>query len=733
MLHHRPKRSQVRRACDSCRLHKTKCDNNSPCSNCIAKSRRCSNDGGPLSLTLSQAQVEIRRLQQRVSELELEEDVRILGAKFESFKTPVNLKSATLPSTLSQDEFNENSTVERKTLPWDGIVLRPSRSPHTCWFGPFSQFHFIHRLSVYLSTALQHTQPSDSLLFRSANTTELIDQDPGAETVEENNLATSSRGSPTTGIYLTPIQEDYFLNLYWDNYQKCWAPLLNEVDFKKYHQSLWAQSGTTRRPSALVDIMLALCIQSCISTRAGIDQKSIGESDATIAGRHHYRRAQELLAYEIESPTFMTVQCHLLSAVYLCAGSFHNMVSRSVGDAVQAAYTLGLHTEIQMHMSDTERQMRRRLWWGVYLMDTKIGLKLGHPFSIHISGIMPDLPDDSFEAATVSVSGSNLPPIGDDASWLSFNLLHVKLHIVFRNAHDALHGMAAHVHSGNSIWDDPRTLEDYAAMLSPHPGHLVEWLDSVPLALKTNRRNGVAFSTDGSTLGTDLFAPAWLSRQRLILELTYHQQAINLYRLFISFKAVPALGSKAEQMATKCAAHAMSLTMIAHHVLSTSSILDGWHELFQWQWSAALALVGYTLVLPTGNPTLPVAPIAAIDLAAEVLSRFADRLPPAASATKILSSLRLNIEFLREKFRASHHLGQEPPTNLGNDLDCFAQDPDQPQKDFTWPDATNDGQWMEDLDTSLMDVSFWNPVDMLWPDVNFELPAETLLPHIVAS
>lgn len=347
---------------------------------------------------------------------------------------------------------------------------------------------------------------------------------------------------------------------------------------------------------------------------------------------------------------------------------------------------------------------------------------------------MPELPDDSFEAAAVDISGSSLPPIGDDASWLSFNLLHIKLHIVFRNAHDTLHGVAAYVHSGNSIWEDSRTLEDYAEMLSPYLEHLREWLDSVPPALKTSRQNGgVAFSTDGSILNTDLFAPVWLSRQRLLLELAYHQQAINLYRLFISFKALPTLGSKAEQMATRCAAHAICLTMIAHHVLSTSSILDGWHELFQWQWSAALALVGYTLVFPMENPVLPLSPVAAIDLAVETMSRFADRLPPAASATNILSGLRMNIEFLREKLRASHQHGQELSITLTNDSDAFARAPDGLQQVLIWPSATDNGQWLEDLDTSLMDVDFWNPTDMLWPDIGFDLPVEALPPQIAAA
>ena len=39
----RPKRSQVVRACDWCRVHRTKCDNNLPCLNCLKRGEECIN------------------------------------------------------------------------------------------------------------------------------------------------------------------------------------------------------------------------------------------------------------------------------------------------------------------------------------------------------------------------------------------------------------------------------------------------------------------------------------------------------------------------------------------------------------------------------------------------------------------------------------------------------------------------------------------------------------------
>lgn len=67
----RQKRSQVSRACDGCRIHRTKCDNNRPCSNCKNRGKHCSNSDATKVSTLSQAYEEIEHLRQKVQELEV--------------------------------------------------------------------------------------------------------------------------------------------------------------------------------------------------------------------------------------------------------------------------------------------------------------------------------------------------------------------------------------------------------------------------------------------------------------------------------------------------------------------------------------------------------------------------------------------------------------------------------------------------------------------------------------
>jgi hypothetical protein len=183
---------------------------------------------------------------------------------------------------------------------------------------------------------------------------------------------------------LSLLEEEYFIGFFWQTFHTSIFPILTETHFKKHYQSLWMTSGTTRRPSALVNIVIAMCMQYYFCTLPSESQGILVEGkDAMVAGRWHYWRGQALLTYELESPSISTLQCHLLCAIYLCGGSFQNRMENSVSLAIRVAYTLGLHIDPPSTMAEPDRELRRRLWWAVFLMDTKSGMKLGHPFMLH--------------------------------------------------------------------------------------------------------------------------------------------------------------------------------------------------------------------------------------------------------------------------------------------------------------------------------------------------------------
>ncbi|KAK9326521.1 hypothetical protein V1520DRAFT_285027 [Lipomyces starkeyi] len=264
------------------------------------------------------------------------------------------------------------------------------------------------------------------------------------------------------------------------------------------------------------------------------------------------------------------------------------MADNACGLAVRTAYMLGLHLEPPQTMPLRERELRKRLWWTL---------------ESHLADLEPPQHQASAGGRTGYTAFYNRVP---DA----FNVCNSQ----------------------------------------PITELLEEWLKGVPEALKTKRQNnGVPFSTDRSALKVELFTPLWLQRQRLLLELMYHNLCTNLYRPSISFALALARAPHplTDRTAMKCAAHAMALTHMMHQVMLSTSILAGWHEAFQWQWNAAMTLVGFVLAYPQGASTW--AARSAIDLSVAVFENFGNSFAVAASAATIMTDLSAKVDLLIEQ------------------------------------------------------------------------------------
>ncbi|TAQ85434.1 hypothetical protein B7494_g6257 [Chlorociboria aeruginascens] len=736
----RQKRSQVARACDWCRVHRIKCDNDHPCSNCKSRGGQCSNSGATKLATLPHAYREIERLRQKVQELEQELQ------KERNVEKQVHTMN-TLPSPPLSNEYDPDSNHQSDCggapakRVWEGIHMSTARSPQKTWYGSSSIFYFIGRINNFLASAFQ--QPH-CMLPNSAS--KVLDAPTAVAGGDQTARVVALTDDPIkTGDYLTPSQEEYFLGLFWQSYYTS-CPILDEQEFKDHYQSLWATSDKERKPSALVDIVIAICMQYGMALLPRVDhglsaisRANVNNNDATIAGRWYYRRCQTLVSCELESPTISTLQCHILCSIYLCCGSFQNMADNACGLAVRTAYMLGLHMEPPQDLPRREREMRKRLWWTLYALESKMSMKLGRPFLLHESNTTCSLPADDREIAILS--GSSFAPVGENVTWLTWNLHNTKLMLEVRIAYTAFYDKVPfNVYNGQTIWDDISTLGAYAELLGPHTERLEEWLRAVPAALKTKRQNnGGSFSTDRSALEIEQFAPLWLQRQRLLLELMYHNLCTNLYRPFITFAPATAPTPLTEKLAIKCAAHAMALTHIMHQVLSTTTILAGWHEAFQWQWNAAVSLVGFVLAYPQGAST-PAAR-SAIDLSIAVFENFGNSFAVAASAANIIRDVSAKVDLCIDLCQGKQCVTLNPkegPDEMQHLTSCKEPGDEgiinsmgsfpvlQDVGPLSFDDET--AAKMQGVLSQSIDMTFttdaYNEFDMLWLNMNSNFPDE---------
>jgi hypothetical protein len=583
---------------------------------------------------------EIERLRDKIRQLETQLDDERRGSQV-AFPTPPL-------STENASPASHSGGRTQQKRHWEGVHISTAVSQQRTWYGPFSLFYFISRMNTYLAAALQqphpdkHTQP---------NTVARSFWSPDCNTLKDSDVPQPRRdGRPVQSGQIPTVQEEYFLSLFWQSHHSS-LPVLNEVEFKEHCKSLWVTPGKNRKPSALVDIVIAMSMQYGMTLRTRTSSGTeVDSDDSTIAGRWYYRRCQALLSRDFESPTISTVQCQILSVIYLCCASFQNMAHSTLATAVRTANMLGLHMEPPAEMPKAERELRKRIWWSLYTLESKTCMKLGRPFSTSLESVFCELPADDHE--TAGTSGSDFAPLDENVTWLTYNLQHTKMVLAVRSIHTTLLDRCSDIYpdeKGGVVYDDPVALKRCANFFSTSITALQTWAQEVPEVLKTERKgDGVSFSTDLSELVVEPFAPLWVQRQRLLLELLYHNLSMNLHRMFITYSTTPQLADSTSGVyATLAAEHGMAITNIMHQIMTQTDILAGWHEAFQWQWNAAITLIGYLLASPESSTATAVRK--SVDRALTVFEVFGRSFAAAASAAAVVRGLVDKTDFLKRE------------------------------------------------------------------------------------
>lgn len=87
-------------------------------------------------------------------------------------------------------------------------------------------------------------------------------------------------------------------------------------------------------------------------------------------GRMFYQNARSLIPDVLELNSIRTVQATFVIGVYLLPASAISSSYVYLGLALRKALALDLHLESEeAHIIDTEKELRRRLWWAVYSLE----------------------------------------------------------------------------------------------------------------------------------------------------------------------------------------------------------------------------------------------------------------------------------------------------------------------------------------------------------------------------
>ncbi|KAH7384195.1 fungal-specific transcription factor domain-containing protein [Phaeosphaeria sp. MPI-PUGE-AT-0046c] len=591
----RAKRYQVVRACAWCRTYRIKCDANIPCQNCCAKQRVCTIDNRKDEFrTFSSAMKEIERLRKRVEELEGHLEQLLLRHDSSSDLAPVrDIHSVNQEEALPEelDPLGQHGS-NRNYYNWN-IATRVTHHGSSQAYGASSIVYFVDGLSAYLDATMRQLQVHKS----------------DGSSVSPSTLLSNLRDSLTDTVTdvtepvdvheeLSYKEEARLLTTYWDHYHVLY-PILERTAFDTYHRSLWEHMDAGRQASALVDVILAVCMQHD-AVREGAVRKSHTEAPnaTSLAGWWFLRRSQYFLQDQMEQPTIMTFQSYAFAVLWLAQASWQNAAHNVLATTLRVGVILGLHLEPSLDLPPYVRSFRRNLWWTVYATEARYAMEYGRPIAVNFLQVTCTPP---------KTTGTSASEVTLDVTAAAINTQMIRLTLATRSIYVLFHQECARVLRRNSFADMSQYkegIETCAEWFETKIGYLRAWLRHVPESLRPAREHqGERFSTDHSRLDFGSLNDS-SSRFRIVLEISYHSSAMALYRPFLSYARNGAQpGPMTELHAIACANHGITIINIIYQDLNELGSLCTWWDVCSHQLSAAISLIGYIVAFPNGAAT----------------------------------------------------------------------------------------------------------------------------------
>ncbi|GLA64523.1 hypothetical protein AtubIFM55763_011697 [Aspergillus tubingensis] len=432
-------------------------------------------------------------------------------------------------------------------------------------------------------------------------------------------------------IELSRTDESHLLNTGWPHVQSLW-PILGVGEFQAYYDSLWTPRRKVRQSSALVDSLLAICMQV---TSTAVSNNGSGRSNVLIAGQQLYNRTRQLLLEEEQAaPTLATVQTFIFSSIYLLYTDRIEPAYATIDGAVRLAYGLDLHHDPPEGMDARQREVRRRVWWALYTMESYLTTSMGLP-SLIVQG-------------EVSCGWPTISPMGGSSSnhfQVHWAKLLMSIQIV-RTVFDQQQKEILRETYETDLSNLPGLLESIAMFMVRPLKAIREGLKAVPSPLRIPRKDGsrgFSFLLKGATVSLDGKAPLWLQRQQYALEISYHSLSLAVLRPFLYLQGGDSASMpRAHAHAVTGVKHAVTLTVICHQCLTESESLARSLPMFRCQWDSCLYLI--TFILANPKCTFAAEAQKAVDTAEVAFAILVNSLGLSCRASEIMDDLRRRAE-----------------------------------------------------------------------------------------
>ncbi|KAK7508960.1 finger protein [Phyllosticta citriasiana] len=352
-------RVRVTRACDRCKLRKTRCSGTWPCNNCSQSGLECKYDA-------TYRRGKLPPIHYEASESALlahESPGSNAGDDDEAYHfTPLDHD----PSQQPESERDRSS----RSRPPDDFQEQNDQQGH--YVGPSSAASILLRIQRTVERQ-RSSVSSDASIFTFGDLP-LPDHDPSLFILpaESEGRALMARyfdfAAPTHRFLHRNTIEDWFQELY------------------DTHGEMRKRSDKRSRTAVLLMVFAQAMIFSKSGTR---------EQNARSSARF-FSAAEQQLSGEKGSIRLTSVQARLAQCLYLLAQSRINHCWSLFGTTAHLVLALGMHRKRRpdpnLSTNFIEVECRKRTFWNAYNLDTYLSVALGRPRTFHDEDIDQELP-----------------------------------------------------------------------------------------------------------------------------------------------------------------------------------------------------------------------------------------------------------------------------------------------------------------------------------------------------
>ncbi|KAL4930911.1 transcription factor domain-containing protein [Aspergillus undulatus] len=372
-----------------CHSRKIKCDGSIPCRSCVAKGRAChrrivqpgSNvlasepvepigPSGTLNPDTTESGSSQDKLLRRIDLLESQLQRLIHSTQPDASQTPSNSKPA------ARTPSREPQNIHSNTPPDD-------TSP---FVGETSMAHTLKEVENRFQK-IRDTYGTDSPSSPSKTLRPLLNPAIDEDLSDQPDQVRSA--FKAHGIIADRAKWDQDLQAFIDEMHVLY-PILHLPTLREEHARFWNnaldEQGACRTGDSqalTMQLLICLAIGRCTrASRAGPDEVQHS------SGWSLYSAAMDLLGAEagvftLRGNPLPHLQTLALMVVYLLRLDANDRASKVIAMVISHAHQLGLHRDRMLsQMPVFDREMYRRLWWCIYILDRQVSLETGLPFVI---------------------------------------------------------------------------------------------------------------------------------------------------------------------------------------------------------------------------------------------------------------------------------------------------------------------------------------------------------------